>query len=192
MRYQTELMRAILTNETAQKMVGYVSPIYGNSYVALWIFQAVGTILGEVYDLAQAMMTETNPTTATLLLDQWEEHYGIQRGVGMTPEQRRSRILSKMQTKGPCNPATMEAAVSAVLGGVKVEVTENVAKNTFRVNVRESVTDYTPAIAVIERLKPAHLLYELQVATKTVATADIKTAIAVTTADKFTVEVRNQ
>ena len=46
MRYQTELMRSILTNETAQKIIDYISPIYGDSYVGLWLFQAIGTALG--------------------------------------------------------------------------------------------------------------------------------------------------
>ena len=72
MRYQTELMRSILTDETAQKIIDYVSPIYGDSYVGLWLFQAIGTVLGELRNIAEKLRHETTPATADLLLDYWE------------------------------------------------------------------------------------------------------------------------
>lgn len=189
MRYQTEMMRAILTNKTAQKMIDYVSPIYGDSYVGLWIFQAIGTALGKVCDICEDLMLETNPATATLLLDQWEDQYGIPRNSTLTAEQRRAKILAKIQSRGPCNPAVLEAAVSAALNGAPVEITERVAKNTFLVNVRECVDDITPAVAVLERMKPAHLIYQLRVATRTVSDAEIKVAIALTHSEQYKVEV---
>lgn len=189
MRYQTEMMRAILTNKTAQKMIDYVSPIYGNSYVGLWLFQAIGTALGKVCDICDDLMLETNPVTATLLLDQWEDQYGIPRNSTLTVEQRRARILAKIQSRGPCNPVVLEAAVSAALNGVKVEITERVAKNTFLVNIRDYVDDITPAVAVLERMKPAHLIYQIRVATQTVSDAEIKVAIAMTHSEQYKVEV---
>ena len=189
MRYQTEMMRAILTNKTAQKMIDYVSPIYGNSYVGLWLFQAIGTALGKVCDICEDLRLETNPATATLLLDQWEDQYGLPRNSALTVEQRRARILAKIQSRGPCNPAVLEAAVSAALNGVPVEITERVAKNTFLVNVRECVDDLTPAVAVLERMKPAHLIYQIRVATQTISDAEIKAAIALTHSEQYNVEV---
>lgn len=189
MKYQTEMMRSILTNEKAQEIIDYVSPIYGNSYVGLWIYQAIGTVLDEVCKIAEQLRHETNPATAKLLLDIWEDHYGIPRDSSLTVEQRQIRIIAKTQNRGPCNPVKLENAVSAALGGVKVEITENVAKNTFLVNIRESVDSINPAVAVLERMAPAHLIYQIRVATQTVATADIKTAIAITRAEKYRVEV---
>ena len=44
MNHQTELMRSILKNQKAQEIIDYVSPIYGNSYVGLWIYEAIGTV----------------------------------------------------------------------------------------------------------------------------------------------------
>lgn len=189
MRYQTELMRSILTNETAQKIIDYVSPVYGNSYVGLWIFQAIGTALGEVCAIAEQLCYETTPATADLLLDYWERQYGIQTDSSLTKEQRRARIMAKIQSHGPVNPARLSAAVSAALGGVEVTITENVARNTFRVNIREYVESIVPAVAVIERMKPAHLIYQVQVTTQTVAEADLKVAIAMTHAENYRVEV---
>lgn len=189
MRYQTELMRSILTNEKAQEIIQYVSPIYGDSYVGLWLFQAIGTVLGEVCTIAEQLRYETNPTTADLLLDYWENKYGITPDPTLTKEQRRNRIIAKKQSRGSCNPAVLETAVSAALGGTKVEITENVDQNTFLVNIREYVPSLVPAVAVLERMKPAHLIYQIRVAAQTVTTAEIKVAIAMTHAEQYKVEV---
>lgn len=189
MRNQTELMKSILTNETAQKMIDYVSPLYGNSYVGLWIFQAMGTALGDLSKLADQLRYETNASTADLLLDYWERQYGLPYDSSLTKEQRRARILDRKQSRGPCNPAKLESAVSTALGGVEVNVTERVAQNTFLVNVRGIVQNLAPALSVIERMKPAHLIYEIRVATQTVADADIKVAIAMTHSEQYKVEV---
>lgn len=190
MKYQTDLMRRILTNETAQKIIDYVSPIYGNSYVALWIYQAVGTALGEVCTIAEQLRYETTPATADLLLGYWEKQYKIPADETLTKEQRRNRIISKIQSRGACTPARIRDAVSSALGGVEVEIVENVAQNTFLVNIREHVEDITPAVAVLERMKPAHLVYQMQVALQIVSPAEIKVAIAMTHAEQYTVEVQ--
>ncbi len=191
MRHETEMTRAILTNEKAREMIDYVSPIYGNSYVGLWIFQAIGTIMGKICSIAEDLRYETNPATANLLLDYWENHYGIPKDSSLTVEQRRLRLIVKTLTRGPCNPVRLESAVSAALGGVPVEITENVAKNTFLVNIRAIVYDLTPAIAVLERMKPAHLIYQIRVATQMVSDADLKVAIAMTHAEMYRVEVQS-
>lgn len=190
MRYQTELMRRILTSEKAQQIIDYVSPIYGESYVGLWLFQAIGTALGEVCAIAEQLRYETNPATADLLLDYWEREYGIPVDPNLTKEQRRARIIAKAQSHGRVNPTRLSAAVSAALGGVEVDITENVDVNTFLVNIRENVESLTPAVAVIERMKPAHLLYQVRVATQTVTDADLKIAIALTHAEQYKVEVQ--
>ena len=70
-----------------------------------------------------------------------------------------------------------------------MEITENISKNKFLVNIRSVVDDIKPAVAVIEKKKPAHLIYEIRVATKTGAEADIKVAIAMTHAESYKVEV---
>lgn len=190
MRYETEMMRAILTNETARKIIDYVSPVYGESYVGLWIYQVIGTVLGEIYTIAEQLRYETNAATADLLLDYWEDHYGIPRDTSLTAEQRRLRIIAKTQSRGPCNPAILETACSAAIGGIPVEITENVAKNTFLVNIREYIEDFTPVVAILERMKPAHLIYQIRVATQTVSDAELKIAIAMTHAEQYKVEVQ--
>lgn len=189
MRYQTELMRSILTDETAKKIIDYVSPIYGDSYVGLWLFQAIGTALSEICEIAERLRYETTPATVDLLLDYWENSYGIPTDHSMTKEQRRNRLILRTSSHGPANPARLSAAVSMALGGVEVDITENVDQNTFLVNIREYVENIKPAVAVIELMKPAHLVYEVQIVTGTVSKAELKIAIAATHAEQYRVEV---
>lgn len=189
MRNPTTMMKSILTNERAQQVIDWVPPVYGNSYVALWIFQAMGIIMGDIRQLACDLRFETSPVTSVLLLDYWERHYNIPTDPTLTIEQRQLRLEAKTTTRGPCNPARLEMAVSSALGGVGVEITENVAKNTFLVNIREAVSDFTPAVAVLERMKPSHLIYQIRVATQTVAETEIKAAIAVVHAEMNKVDL---
>ena len=190
MKNPTEMMREILTNKMAQELIDYFTPKYGESYVGLWLFQAIGIVIDKVYDIAVSLRDETTPVTATLLLDYWEDCYAIPRNRSLTVQQRRDRILSKIQSRAPCNPERLAFAVSTALGGVPVDITENIAKNTFFVNIKEPVPSITPAVAVLERMKPAHLIYKMQIASQSVTAAEIKTAIAMTRAEYFKVEVQ--
>lgn len=184
-------MRAIVADETAQRMIDFVSPIYGNSYVGLWLYQSIGVVIGEAYKLAEQLKSETNPATAELLLDYWEDHYAIPRDSSLSVEQRRNRIILKTQTRGGTSPARLAAAISSALNGVRVEITENVAKNTFLINIREYVESIAPAVAVVERMKPAHLIYQIRVAEQFVAQSDINVAVAMTHAEVYKVEVKS-
>ena len=189
MRNPTELMQAILTSPTAQKIIDYVSPVYGESYVGLWLFQAIGTVFDDVVGYAEALRTETNPITSVLLLDLWEKHYALPTDSSLTTAQRQSRLTAKIQSRGPCNPARLAAAVSAAIGGIEVRIIENVAPNTFRVEIQEYIPSIAPAVAVLEKKKPAHLVYQIQVCNRTVAETEIKMAIALTRAENYHVEV---
>lgn len=190
MRNPTELMQQILQNEISQRIIDYVSPIYGDSYVGLWIYESIGGVLKEVVDIAESLKSEGNPATSVLLLDYWEEYYRLPTDPTLNTAQRQQRIVAKIRQRGPLNPTFLENMISAALGGVPVEITENVAKNTFLVNIREVVESISPAVAVLEERKPAHLIYQIQVATQTVSDADIKIAIAATHAERFKVEVQ--
>ena len=179
MNHQTELMRSILKNQKAQKIIDYVSPIY----------EAIGTVLGEVCDISDELRYETNPAAAKLLLDMWEDHYGLKRDSRLTSEQRQLRLVAKTQSRGPCNPTRLAAAVSAALGGVPVDIQERTGKNTFLVNIREVVPSIVPAVAVLERMKPAHLIYQIRVCTQTISDVDIRVAVAITQSEQYSVEV---
>ena len=189
MRYQTAMMRAILTNEKAQEIIDYVSRIYGESYVGLWMYQAIGTIMGNVDNISSQLRYETTPGTANLLLDYWENYYEIPSNPSLTVAQRQLQLIAKTQQRGAITPERMSTAISAALGGVPVDIEERTGENQFTVNIRQPVDSIVPAVSVIERMKPAHLIYTIQVAMQMVADTDLKVAIALAHAEINTVEV---
>lgn len=263
MNYRTELMEQILTNEKAQEIIDYVSQIYGNSYVGLWLFQTIGSVLGPVYDLSEQLMFETSPATTQLLLPYFEAEYGIQGDPSMTLEQRREVVVAAMRSKGACTPARLADSVSAALGGVPVEIIEyagnalifteieaittgpganqepdpetsvtneeidnlvlnevmsgqdpdettsitiaeldqivisgialnqdaNLNQFQFIVNIRTAVPSTAPAVAVVERMKPAHLIYTIRGVTQESASTNITIGTALTAAEHNIVQV---
>lgn len=184
------MMRQILQNETAQKIIDYVSPVYGDSYVGLWIYEAIGAALNDICILAEDLRYETIPMTTETLMDYWEDHYGLHRNSDLNMEQRRFRLLDKIRSRAPCNPERLADSLEAVLF-VPVEIIERVAKNTFRVNVKAGISDFQKmlhAIYVLERRKPAHLIYEFNVETQ-VDETDLKLATAITQSESYSVGV---
>lgn len=190
MKQQTEMMRQILKNEIAQEIIDYVSPVYGESYVALWIYEAIGIVLSEIVNLAENLRYETNPNTCDLLMDYWEDHYGLHRDSTLTMEQRRVRLLDKIRLRAPANPKKLSEVMANVLG-VPVSITERVAKNTFQVEILDSVSDFKKmlhALDVLERRKPAHLIYRVHV-TSQVDETHLKMATATTLAEEYGIGV---
>lgn len=266
MNYRTELMEQILTNEKAQEIIDYVSQIYGNSYVGLWLFQTIGSVLGPLSDTAEQLMFETSPATTTLLLPYFEAEYGIQGDPTMTLEQRREVVVAAMRSKGACTPARLADSVSAALGGVPVEIIEyagnmlifteieavvngattgqepdpetsitneeidnlvlngitsgqdpdgttsitneevdqivvfgialnqdgNLNQFKFIVNIRAAVPSTAPAVAVVERMKPAHLIYTIRGVTQESASTNITIGTALTAAEHYSVQIYRQ
>lgn len=192
MRNPTELMQTILQNKIAQQIIDYVSPIYGDSYVGLWIYEVIGGVLEEIVDIAEAFKWEGNPATSVLLLDYWEEYYRLPTDPTLNTAQRQQRIVAKMRERGPLNPTVLAQIVSAALGGVPVDITENVAKNTFQVNMRDVPASISPAIAALNKRKPAHLIYWLFIGLEIEARTEMKTAVASTSGEteSFFVEVQ--
>lgn len=178
MRNPTEMMKQILTSPAAQKMIDYVSPVYGNSYVGLWIFQAIGAIFDPVVGYAETMRTEANPITSVLLLDMWEQHYDLPTNSSLTTEQRQARLAARIQSRGPCNPAKLASAVSAVIGDVPVRIHENVAQNTFLVEIFGEVSSIKKVTNLLDKTKPAHLIYWIRLQIET--PADTMIAVSVT------------
>ncbi len=190
MKYQTALMNEILTSPKAQEMIDYVSQIYGDSYVGLWLFQAMGSVLGPIYEESAQLRYETSPATATLLLDMWEQSYGFDPDPELNTAQRRARHVAAKPGQGASTPKRLANLVSAILGGVTVEVLERTGKNHFTVNVRASVKSVAAANALIYRLKPAHLTYTLQGTVLATASTNVKIGVVTTQALTYKVEVK--
>ena len=160
--YRTELMEQILKSPEAQRIVQMISPVYGDAYTALWLFQAIGQEMDRIETLSDEYILQTVPWTATWSLDFWEQNYGITQNRDLDIEKRRQRLLSKMRDRAPVNPRKLEYAIQAAsLLEVQARVLENTGKNQFTVEVEPPVDadDKRRIKETIDRLKPAHLIY---------------------------------
>lgn len=163
MRYRTELMDSILTSENARRFIDFIAPVYGNGYVALWMFQAIGLSLDELTQAASGLGSQTVPQTSDWSIPDWEFEYGISPDPSLTDEQRRANIIMRMNFVAPANPARLEQIASAS-SGVPCNIVENISKNTFAILMRELGGDISNMKEVLDSAKPAHLIYVTRVA----------------------------
>ena len=97
MWYKTELMEQILTSESAKRMIDYVSPIYGESRIGLWLFQVIGLELDDVQEICEDIYDQMFISRATWSLLYWEKAYGITPLSDQTIEQRRQQIKQRRE-----------------------------------------------------------------------------------------------
>lgn len=161
MWYKTELMEQILTSESAKRMIDYVSPIYGESRIGLWLFQVIGLELDDVQEICEDIYDQMFISRATWSLPYWEKAYGITPLPDQTIEQRRQQIKQRREKKA-LNPARFEKILSS-LSGVEAKIVENTGKNTFQVIFYGTVNNYDEVLRRIEQLKPAHLICDVHV-----------------------------
>ena len=160
MWYKTDLMEKILKSEAAQRIIDYVSDVYGESYVGLWLFQVIGIVIDEVNAIIMDLFDEIFPERSEKLLPYWEKEYGIIPDDTLTLEERRANIKTKRQMIAPINPAKLEKILSDLVDKTVV-VTETTGSKKITIDVIGYVDDLTGMKMIIDRLKPAHVIYEI-------------------------------
>lgn len=159
MWYRTELMQKILTSNAAKRMIDYVSPIYDQSYIGLWLFNVIGIELDELNKFCEELYDQAHIDTATWSLPMWEKEYGITPLEDQTIEQRRERLL-QIKKKSAFNPEKLRKLIESMTD-VEVEVVENTNKNTFLVRLKGYVDNLDEVKRQINLMKPAHLVYNI-------------------------------
>lgn len=188
MSYRTEMVEQILTSPEAQRILEYLSPIYGEAYVGLWLLQVIGMQLDKASNWTAEMALQVTPQTATWTLDFWEKEYGIVPQDGWTTEQRRQNILAQMKFVAPMTPTKL-AEIASLAAGVPVDIVENTGKNTFAVLVRRYTENFERAKKAIDEAKPAHLIYTIQIAYLIMAQHKVSVGSGVTVHQKFNIKV---
>ncbi|MBQ5658103.1 MAG: DUF2313 domain-containing protein [Peptococcaceae bacterium] len=188
MSYNTDMVEQIITSEEGRTILEYLSPIYGRSYVGLWMLQIIGMQLDKASKWTAELALQVTPHTATWTIEFWEKQYGIVPDDGWTLEQRQENIMQKMRFFAPITPKKLEEVASAA-AGAPVEVRENTGPNTFHVLVRRYTESFDRAKELIDEAKPAHLIYTIQVAQQILSTAKVYGGVGVTMYQRFNVEV---
>jgi Uncharacterized protein conserved in bacteria (DUF2313). len=177
MRYSTDQMKAILKSSEAKQIIDYVSPIYGEAYAALWLFQTIGIELDDLRSWAdvpdklvipqteevKSLVYQAFPQAANWSLPFWESLYQIAPNSKLTITQRQNNLLLKKLQRAPVNPYTMESVVEAA-SGVPTKVTERISPNTFKIQMIALPTNVNvdKVNTAVNNIKPAHLSYKIE------------------------------
>lgn len=152
----------MITSTKGRQFLGYVSPIYEQSIIMQAILEAIGAEWDEAEKLADEVFAQLFPQTATWGIVYWETLLKIPVNKGLPIEQRRARVLSKMQTRWPVTKERMEQLVRTFSKDKQAFIREFFDQYRFGVlfSLTQSV-DLGTVYEVIEEAKPAHLGYSL-------------------------------
>lgn len=154
-----DLRNIILTNELGDLMLDSVAPIYDNSVLTLYTFQAFGIILSKEFDFIPDLVNQMFPQTATWGIALWEKEYGIIPDASKTIEQRRQYLLSVMYKKSPMTPYRIKQLVYSITG-LENNVTEGTSPNTITIDIYGYIPNLTELRTVLDKRLPAHINYE--------------------------------
>lgn len=189
MSYKTELMEQILTSPQGQRVIQTVTPMYGESYAALWLYQIIGLQLDEIRRWTLEYQKQVVPQNATWTIAYWEKEYGITPEPYWTLEQRQKNIVNRMYHILPMNPARL-ASIASTAAGVPVEILEGLGQNSFDVLVRRNTDKFQRAKEEIEKFKPAHLIFTIHMAKLADAPLPVFGAVRACQYKKLNVEVK--
>lgn len=154
----------IIKSVSAGRMLDRVSPIYNDSYVGLWIFEAIGREYDGLWDIIHELPDQLFPESVTWAIELWERRYGITPPATATLEERRRKLLAARSTPSPFTPAALQRYIQQLVRR-QSEVLDHIGPYTFGVFITASDnmdTSDTEAInAYIKRHKPSHMSFEL-------------------------------
>ena len=152
----------MITSPKGKKFLGYISPIYEQSVIMQAIMEAIGVEWDEAEKLADEVLAQLFPQTATWGIMYWEWLLGIPPNDSLSIEQRRARVLTRMQTRWPMTKERMEQLVRTFCQDKQAFIREFF--DQYRFEVVFSLTqpvDLGTVYEIIEEAKPAHLGYSL-------------------------------
>jgi hypothetical protein len=152
----------MIKSPKGRKFLGYVSPIYEQSIIMQAILEAIGAEWDEAEKLADEVLAQLFPQTATWGIMYWEWLLGILPNDSFSIEQRRTRVLTRMQTRWPMTKERMEQLVRTFSKDKQAFIREFFDQYRFEVlfSLTQSV-DLGTVYEVIEDAKPAHLGHSL-------------------------------
>lgn len=155
------LKERILKSPTGQQMLEWVSPIYEDSYVGLWLFEAIGREYDKLWEITNTFPQQLFPESATWTIELWERRYGISPTKDQTLAERRLAIQRMRSLHAPLNPYKFERIAEQITGN-PARAEDHVGPYTF--GVWFTTTDYHKYEEVrkeFKRLKPSHMSMDL-------------------------------
>lgn len=150
----------IITSPKGKEMFETISPIYYQSRLMQAIIQATGHETDRVYKIADEILLQLFPQTATWGLRYWEELLEIPVNEKLPIERRRAVVMTRLKSRSPMTPLRMANIIKSLTNeqAEYIEVTENVEPHVFMVliSTRRSGIDYANIYKTIKKIKPSH------------------------------------
>jgi len=154
----------MITSKKGREMLKTISPIYEQNQTMLAIFQAIGLESEMTEELVDDILLQWFPQTATWGIVYWEDALNIPINESMGLEERRARILTKMQTRWPITKSRMEAIINNFIASKNGYIDEIFSEYMFKINI--PLTDgkiyYRELIETVNEVKPAHLAFTVE------------------------------
>ncbi|KEI96352.1 YmfQ family protein [Clostridium botulinum] len=149
----------MIKSKKGKEMITYVSPIYEQSKVIQSIFEAIGYEWDTAGLLANDILKQFFPQTATWGLIYWEEAVNVVNKPTEEIERRRRKVIAKLQSRYAINPKRM-ALILKNYTGADILITEDIAPYTFEVKLtgREGFPKSLEDLyKEVKKIKPSHL-----------------------------------
>ncbi|RXM79569.1 hypothetical protein DP144_01820 [Clostridium tetani] len=155
----------MITSKKGNEMLQQITPMYQNSRIEQAIYEAIGSEFDSADELAQEILLQLHPQTATWGLIFWEQRLGLPTNINEDIERRRRKVIAKRQSKHIITPERM-AIILKNYTGADIEMIENIAPYTFEVKLtgREGFSKSLEDLyKEVKRIKPSHLsvIYKL-------------------------------
>lgn len=150
----------MITSTKGKEMLKTVSPIYHRSKIMQSIFQAIGTELEIANHIADEVLLQMFPQTATWGLRYWEELLDIPVNESTDINKRRALVMARIKLRSPVTPKRIAEVIKTFTEEFSkyVEVTENVEPHVFQVIIGANGPgiDYSEVYRMIKKIKPSH------------------------------------
>lgn len=149
---------------SGKRMLGMVnSGWYDRSYIGKWMFQVIGMEMDDAKEKFEELRRQAFLETADWGLCYWEKKYGISGSGNRTVEERRNQIREKQCRRYSMSPERLRQ-FAAFVSGKEIQIEEE-EPYTFKVKVMihdgSSIFRGEKLKKAIDRVKPAHLSYEI-------------------------------
>ena len=152
----------MIASAKGKRFLEYISPIYEQSIIMQAILEAIGAEWDDVGRLTDEVFAQLFPQTTTWGITYWEWLLGIPPNDNIPIEQRRARVLVRMQTRWPMTRERMEQLVRTFSKDKRAFIREFFDQYRFEVlfNLAQSI-DLKTVNEVVSETKPAHLDFSL-------------------------------
>lgn len=142
------------------------------------LFEAEQPELDRMEGILADLLEQFYVKTATYSLDMWEEEFALAADPELSLEQRRARVLAKINSRPPATVRRLENLVRQTMGEEHVWIEEHPADYSFTVYVREDqLSDLLgTARQAVHDARPAHLNYRFVEQLIRESTSDLYTA----------------